>query len=114
MINYELVLINRKKRSERMRTAKLKGTHTKDDWLDMKRYFAHCVRCGKNEYNLEKDHIIPIYQGGSDKISNIQPVCARCNSSKSAEDIDHRIIFCEKYGYKMRKEWIPDGPTENV
>lgn len=72
-----------------MRQARQLGTHTKQEWENLKLRFSYrCVKCGTNEYNLERDHIKPIYQGGSDAISNIQPLCARCNASKGPEDFD--------------------------
>jgi 5-methylcytosine-specific restriction endonuclease McrA len=37
---------------------------------------------------LERDHIVPIYQGGSDAITNIQPLCKRCNCAKGPETTD--------------------------
>jgi len=54
-----------------------------------------CVRCGvaKAELHggsLTRDHIIPRHMGGNNSISNIQPVCRNCNSSKSKETIDYR------------------------
>jgi 5-methylcytosine-specific restriction endonuclease McrA len=73
----------------RLREARLRGQHTSLEWQVMVHLFKRCVRCGANA-NLEKDHIVPIYQNGSDAIENIQPVCARCNASKGPEDIDHR------------------------
>ena len=76
---------------------------------EMKLFFKNtCVRCyGKSGLlNVERDHIIPSYQGGSNLPSNWQPLCARCNASKGPEKIDHRIEFCKKYGLIMPKEWI--------
>lgn len=73
-------------RNQRMRLAKLLGTHKKEQWEALKAEFGNrCVRCGTDEYNVERDHITPIYQGGSDSIENIQPLCARCNCSKGPE-----------------------------
>jgi 5-methylcytosine-specific restriction endonuclease McrA len=65
-----------------------------------------CVRCGSNDGVL-RDHIIPKYQGGPDHITNLQPLCSRCNTSKGPEDIDHRIAFAEEHGLTMPSRWIP-------
>lgn len=77
-------------RSRRLAEARRKGTHTQEEWealLEICEY--RCVRCGREEVGC-KDHIQPIYKGGSDAIDNIQPLCRRCNSQKGPEDIDHR------------------------
>ncbi len=84
---------NKRLRSERLAAARDKQSHTKKEWEEMKLFFEHtCARClGESGYaNIEKDHIIPLYQGGSDGLENIQPSCALCNSSKGSENIDHR------------------------
>ena len=82
--------LNRDKRAKRMNAARKLGTHTRKQWLVLKDLFGFCVHCGGTEYPLEKDHIIPVYQGGSDGIENIQPSCARCNARKGPEAIDKR------------------------
>jgi hypothetical protein len=46
--------------------------------LKMKR----CKYC-KSPHNLTVDHKIPKIQGGSNKLSNLQCLCKRCNSIKS-------------------------------
>jgi len=40
-----------------------------------------CVVCGSRE-NLEYDHIIPVSQGGSSTVRNIELLCEKCNRSK--------------------------------
>lgn len=80
---------NKRIRRNRLLEARSQGTHTVEEWqLLAKEFEFRCVRCGTNEYRVEKDHIKPLHQGGSDSISNIQPVCARCNSSKGTEDFN--------------------------
>lgn len=78
-------------RSQRLAEARRKATHTKEQWDALRNLFAgHCARCGTTDLPLEKDHIMPIYKGGSDGIENIQPSCARCNASRGSEETDHR------------------------
>jgi uncharacterized protein YdaU (DUF1376 family) len=77
-------------RSKRLSEARSKGTHTSPEWEHVKQFHNHCcVRCG-NEGETVKDHITPIYQGGSDSIENLQPLCRKCNASKGPEAIDFR------------------------
>jgi 5-methylcytosine-specific restriction endonuclease McrA len=69
------------------------GIHTEQEWQDLKAlYNFTCLRCGKLEpdIRLTRDHVIPLEQGGSDSIDNIQPLCARCNSKKNNKHIDYR------------------------
>jgi len=43
-----------------------------------------CVICSKtdNIANLEVDHIIPVVNGGTNDISNLQTMCYKCNMNK--------------------------------
>jgi 5-methylcytosine-specific restriction endonuclease McrA len=73
-------------RRYRMELARLYGRHTKEEWEALKAEFDYrCVQCGRQGYHLDKDHITPVYQGGSDGLDNIQPLCAWCNSSKGPD-----------------------------
>jgi len=97
---------NERKRQERLRYSKSKGTHTKTEWQEMKEFFNFtCCKClGKSGLiNVERDHIIPVYQGGSDHIRNLQPLCARCNSGKGSENIDYRGILA-----RILKKKLPE------
>lgn len=81
---------NAELRAERMAEARAKGMHTPSEWAAMLDMCDHaCVRCGATG-DLQKDHITPVYQGGSDGINNLQPLCKPCNTSKGPESIDHR------------------------
>ena len=103
---------NKKTRAQRLSDARKKGRHSKVEWEEMVSFFNDtCVRCGgdSNLHGAVKDHIIPIYQGGSDGIDNLQPLCARCNSSKGPENKDFRIDWCKKNGLKMPAKWLSNA-----
>jgi 5-methylcytosine-specific restriction endonuclease McrA len=59
-----------------------KGSHSLIEWQDLKRnHNFRCAICGQKK-PLTKDHIIPLSEGGTDGIDNIQPLCRNCNSKK--------------------------------
>ena len=76
-------------RHERLAAARAKGRHTRAEW-EVLRVAAggHCPRCSHVCERLTKDHIIPLYLGGSDGIGNIRALCRSCNSSRSPGTAD--------------------------
>lgn len=75
------------------------GFHTELEWLEvLVRFKNRCSRCecSGEQVALTKDHITPLSQGGTNLISNIQPLCLRCNSWKGDRDIDFRPFFLRK------------------
>jgi len=65
------------------------GHFTKREWNVLVRSHGHkCARCRKSR-KLTVDHIVPLSKGGSNWISNIQPLCKSCNSAKGARLIEH-------------------------
>lgn len=52
-------------------------------------YGNKCLCCGKLG-KLTADHVVPLAKGGSNSISNIQPLCSRCNSRKHVRIVDYR------------------------
>ena len=50
-----------------------------------------CLRCGDKDAPLTPDHVVPLSLGSSNWISNIQPLCRRCNSRKNIKIIDYRL-----------------------
>jgi len=61
------------------------GSHTLKEWNEIIQLSGgKCVMCGKVK-RLTRDHIIPLSMGGSDYITNIQPLCAHCNSKKGTK-----------------------------
>ena len=80
-----------KNRKARLRNAV--GTFTLSEWLALlKLYCFRCLRCGETK-PLTVDHVRPISTGGTNFISNIQPLCRSCNSIKAANYIDYRFGY---------------------
>jgi 5-methylcytosine-specific restriction endonuclease McrA len=52
-----------------------------------------CLCCELTESDgikLTKDHVVPLSKGGDNWITNLQPLCERCNNEKADEIIDYR------------------------
>ena len=74
-------------RNRRIMKAKIPGNHTLAQWEILCAFFCgFCPRCAqKRRFTI--DHIIPTTHAGStDYITNIQPLCKSCNSSKNDSD----------------------------
>lgn len=70
------------------------GNYTWETWQDLKKKHNYsCVMCCRKEpeIKLTMDHIIPISKGGTNWISNIQPLCRGCNSKKWKK-VDYNFI----------------------
>lgn len=66
------------------------GVYTPAEWNALcKHYHNRCLCCGKKR-KLTADHVVPVSKGGSSNISNIQPLCGPCNSSKGSKIFDYR------------------------
>lgn len=88
-------------RAQRLIEARSKGTHTADEWSAVLAHFSYrCVRCGCTpEGRPCKDHIKPIYQGGSDAIDNLQPLCRQCNTAKGP-DCFNWAAYRDEHGFE--------------
>lgn len=83
-------------RTYRARKLSAEGSHTQQEWHDLKsKYGNRCISCSvsESEVNLTMDHIQPLSLGGSDYISNIQPLCQSCNSSKRQRIINYKELY---------------------
>lgn len=93
---------NSQLRAARLRMARAKGRHTAEQWKALvKKFEGRCVRCGVlPSESMQKDHITPIYQGGSDGIDNLQPLCRGCNSAKGPESFNW-AAYREANGFEV-------------
>jgi 5-methylcytosine-specific restriction endonuclease McrA len=70
-----------------------RGNFTLEEFEELcESYGNRCLACGDTEAVLEADHVVPLAKGGSDNISNIQPLCGSCNRKKFVNIIDYRLI----------------------
>lgn len=81
---------NRRHRNKKL---SLPGSHTDKEFIELcAKYGNRCLCCGRTDLKLTEDHIIPItWEGSTDNIDNIQPLCSRCNAKKgNFRDTDYR------------------------
>jgi 5-methylcytosine-specific restriction endonuclease McrA len=63
------------------------------EWRELKeKYNYTCLCCWRREpeIKLTLDHVKPLAIGGENVVSNAQPLCGSCNSSKGTKWIDYR------------------------
>lgn len=72
------------------------GSYTTQEWETLCEFYGNvCLCCGVHakdtpEGKLSPDHVIPLSKGGGNDISNIQPLCYKCNLQKYTATTDHR------------------------
>ena len=45
-----------------------------------------CQECGLHGQVLECDHVVPLEDGGTDEIENLQALCVSCHFAKTARE----------------------------
>jgi hypothetical protein len=61
------------------------GAHTFAEWQARIRLFGwRCFHCRKRltRTTITKDHLVPLFRGGSEDAQNLVPACKSCNSAK--------------------------------
>jgi 5-methylcytosine-specific restriction endonuclease McrA len=78
-------------RRRRAREYGAEGSYSAEEFETLCEGYGNvCLLCGDKDAPLTPDHVIPLSLGGSNWISNIQPLCRRCNSRKNIKEIDYR------------------------
>jgi 5-methylcytosine-specific restriction endonuclease McrA len=78
---------NHRKRARLLGAA---GSFTAKEFRELCVFYGNvCLRCQLPK-PLTPDHVVPLVAGGSNFISNIQPLCLPCNSSKGVRATDYR------------------------
>lgn len=67
-----------------------KGHKRIHGWPALRAWFGNCCLCCGAARRIEADHVVPLSKGGSDDISNIQPLCRSCNAGKATQATDYR------------------------
>lgn len=87
--NPERALLISRVKKHRRRAA---GTLTVEDWQSVLSLYGDCcLACGADGVTI--DHVIPISQGGSNTVDNVQPLCGTCNTKKATKTIDYRPVL---------------------
>lgn len=76
------------------------GSHSLQQWQELKKNFNYmCLCCKQQEpfIKLTEDHIVPLSLGGSNDISNIQPLCRSCNSRKHTQIVNYKEALAIRF-----------------
>ena len=85
--------------SNAVRTAKRFNTVGKwsgKQFLKLCEKYRNVCLCCRKKRRLTPDHVIPFCKGGTNYLSNIQPLCLSCNTSKRNNTTDYRLSTTQK------------------
>lgn len=69
----------------------------------------HCAYCGCNlpYKGMQVDHMIPLYNGGTDTIDNMLPACRSCNHYKSTLTPEQFRKYVSEIPKRLQRDSIP-------
>ena len=70
------------------------------------KYDGHCAYCGcelKYE-DMQVDHMIPLWIGGADEMSNYMPACRQCNHYKRGNSLEGFRKMIEQIPAKLERD----------
>jgi len=101
----------------RARSRGAPGRFTKRQWAKLKELCNHrCVMCGRKK-KLCRDHVIPLtHPDTTNWISNIQPLCKKCNSTKRDVDrTDYRPAAVREWALQeTQRQMERDGHKDRL
>lgn len=86
------------------------------------KFNGRCCYCGEFHKRLFIDHVIPVYNGGTDDEYNLMPACFQCNSFKGAfslEEFRHELsmqvvrAFRYSVNFRMAKKYMQVIETQS-
>ena len=60
-----------------------------------------CIVCGKTNWKMTLDHLIPVDKGGTNDEWNLATMCEKCNCEKGNKIIDEFVALAKK----LRQEY---------
>lgn len=83
--------VNHASKQRRSRVKGAEGSFTLEEWLELCASTGdQCLACRRADIPLTVDHVKSLAEGGSNYITNIQPLCISCNSAKGSQCKDYR------------------------
>lgn len=86
---------------------------TPSEWQNvLERFDKSCAYCGETTPKLERDHVVPVSDGGASSVSNIVPACRSCNASKSTKSVSEWYVEQEFYDPDKMDKILQNRITE--
>ena len=81
----------KKTADDRARDAKTYGSdeYKRNRAIALRRADRRCAKCGRRDRAVQCDHIVPVSQGGTHHLSNLQVLCSgpgSCHARKTATE----------------------------
>jgi endonuclease I len=88
MVHCKSCHTQRSNQKRREALSEVENTLTSDQWEQLCREWDNeCAYCGTFSDSLERDHVVPLSDGGGTTLQNIVPACMPCNRSKGNKSL---------------------------